>query len=248
MSRQKTRLDQLILEKKLVESRNVAQSLIIQGLVLVNDVPVTKPGALVDPEVEIRLKQYNLKFVSRAGDKLDHALEHFKVDVQNQVCIDVGASTGGFTDCLLQRGAELVYAIDVGQNQLSYKLRTDERVRVREKTHALNLEAGMFENLPSVAVVDVSFISLRKILEKIVSILSSQAKIVLLVKPQFELEKEYVSSGGVVKSEKHQLLAVELVRDYGKSLNLNFVDWVKSPVLGAKKGNQEYLLLFEKNV
>lgn len=246
MSKNKVRLDQLLLEKELVESRNIAQSLIIQGLVLVSDVPVTKPGTLVDPEADIRLKQSGLRFVSRAGDKLDYALEYFGISVLGCNCIDVGASTGGFTDCLLQRGANFVFAIDVGQNQFIYKLRVDDRVRVLEQTHAKDLNTEMFDKPINLAVVDVSFISIRKIFDKIASILTAPSQLVLLVKPQFELEKDYVSKGGVVKSEKHQLLAVELVRDYGVSLGLSFVGFVKSPVLGAKKGNQEYLAYFKK--
>lgn len=247
MSREKTRLDQLLIDRELVESRNIAQSLIIQALVLVNDMPVTKPGTLIDPSAEIRLRQSSLKFVSRAGEKLEHALDHFRIDVQGVVALDIGASTGGFTDCLLKREAKLVYAVDVGQNQLSYKLRTDPRVKVFEQTHASSLEVAMFEQLPNIAVVDVSFISIRKILEKIVSVLAVPSNLVLLVKPQFELEKDYVSKGGVVKSEKHQLLAVELVKDSALKLNLDFIGYVKSPILGAKKGNQEYLAVFSKN-
>ena len=246
MSRAKTRLDTLIFSLGLVESRNVAQSLIIRGLVLVDDQPITKPGQLVKAESAIRIKEHGTRHVSRAGEKLEHALEHFSIEVSSCVCLDVGSSTGGFTDCLLSRGAEQVYAVDVGQNQLAYKLRVDPRVCLYEQTHASDITQDMFEQLPSIVVMDVSFISVRKILKQIIDVVSSDAKFIILVKPQFELEKKYISKGGVVKDEKHQLLAVELVDKYAQLNNLHSIGTVKSPILGAKKGNQEYLLALSK--
>lgn len=242
----RTRLDLFVLKLGLAESRNVAQSLIIQGLVLVNEVPITKPGVLVDNNAVIRLKESGTRFVSRAGEKLEHALMHFGIEVQGQIALDIGSSTGGFTHCLLERGAKTVYAVDVGQNQLSYKLRTDPRVLVFEQTHAGSLEAGMFPALASFCVMDVSFISIRKILERVLTVLQTSCQLVVLVKPQFELEREYVGAGGVVKSEKHQLLAVEMVENFTLALGLECLGVVKSPILGAKKGNQEYLLALKR--
>ena len=246
MSKDKTRLDLLVLELGLAESRNVAQSLIIRGLILVNEVPVTKPGALIDNTLILRLKDSGSRYVSRGGEKLEHALDYFKIVVLDKVAIDIGASTGGFTHCLLERGAKTVYAVDVGQNQLSYKIRTDPRVFVFEQTHASSLTREMFPEPASLCVMDVSFISVRKVLEKVLSTLEPVSQLVILVKPQFELEREYVGAGGVVKSEKHQLLAVELVEDFAKDLGLKSSGYVKSPILGAKKGNQEYLLSLRK--
>jgi len=253
MNQAKVRLDKLIFSLGLVDSRNIAQSIIIRGLVLVDDEPVTKPGSLVKPDCNIRIKDFGQKFVSRAGEKLEHALDFFNISVKDLVSLDVGSSTGGFTDCLLSRGASLVYAVDVGTNQLAYKLRKNTKVEVFENTHANELNLEMFSKEIELAVVDVSFIAVRKILKHIIDVLKEGSKIIVLVKPQFELEKSYISSGGVVKSEKDQLLAVKLVTDFAESINLEncYISSggvVKSPILGAKKGNQEYLVLLSKKL
>lgn len=248
MNLAKVRLDKLIFTLGLVDSRNIAQSLIIRGLVLVDNEPVTKPGSLVSPECKVRIKNHGQKYVSRAGEKLEHALDFFNVQVKDLVCLDVGSSTGGFTDCLLTKEASFVYAVDVGTNQLAYKLRQNNQVKVFEKTHANELNPEMFSKKIELAVIDVSFIAVRKILKHITEVISDHSKIIVLVKPQFELEKKYISSGGVVKSEKDQLLAVKLVTDFAESNNLENLGVVKSPILGAKKGNQEYLVLLSKKL
>ncbi len=248
MSQAKVRLDKLVFTLGLVDSRNIAQSLIIRGLVLVDDEPVTKPGFLLSPDSTIRVKNHGQKYVSRAGGKLEHALNFYEIAVKDLVCIDVGSSTGGFTDCLLSKGASFVYCIDVGTNQLAYKLRQNDKIKVHEKTHANEMKSEMFVKEIKLAVVDVSFISIRKILQKLIEVISDDALIIVLVKPQFELEKKYISSGGVVKSEKDQLLAVKLVTEFALLHNLESLGFVKSPILGAKKGNQEYLLLLSKKM
>lgn len=244
----KERLDLLLLELGLAESRRIAQSLIMQGLVLVEDKPVLKSGALVSADAKVRLKKsakLERLFVSRGGDKLQAALTHFKINCESRVCIDIGASTGGFTDCLLQSGAQRVYAIDVGTAQLVQSLRTDSRVVVHEKTNAKDLSKIEFEPRPNLAVMDVSFISVRKVIEEVVKVLQTPFQYVVLVKPQFELRPEDVSKGGVVRDESKRQLAVTLVREHAESMGLSCLGTIPSPITGAKKGNQEYLSVFE---
>ncbi|HQH28728.1 MAG TPA: TlyA family RNA methyltransferase [Oligoflexia bacterium] len=238
----KKRLDHLLLEHGFAPSREKAQALILSGLVLVNDRPAEKAGLQVAVDAAIRLRGEVPRFVSRGGDKIDPALDYFKVAVNAVVALDIGASTGGFTDCLLQRGAARVYAVDVGFNQLHYKLRQDSRVVVMEKTHAVNLRAEQFPAPPSLAVIDVSFIGLRKVLAPVLHVMRQPAVIVALVKPQFELGPEHVSKGGVVKSKELQLEAVRLVEAYGAELGLTSNGCFASPVKGAKSGNQEYFV------
>jgi 23S rRNA (cytidine1920-2'-O)/16S rRNA (cytidine1409-2'-O)-methyltransferase len=222
--------------------------MVMQGLVLVDDQPVLKPGTLICERSKLRLKDTSKvqsitqRFVSRGGDKLQAAIKHFNIDVRDKIAIDVGASTGGFTDCLLENGASLVYAMDVGHSQLADKLRQDKRVVVFEKTHADKVKEIEFDPKPQLAVVDVSFISVRKILEGIVFKLVSPKLLVVLVKPQFELGREFVGKGGVVRSEVDQLNAVELVADFARGLGLDVVGSIPSPIRGAKKNNQEFLM------
>lgn len=244
----KQRLDQLLVERGLAPTRHKAQALIMSGEVLVDEVPHCKAGQKVSEQAFVRLRQPQLKYVSRGGEKIQWAFDYFQLDLRNAVALDVGASTGGFTDCMLQRGAELVYAVDVGTNQLDYKLRADPRVVVHEKTHVLNLSPEAFAgSRPHIGVIDVSFIGLRKILKSVVSVLEAPFFILALVKPQFELGPEYVSKGGVVKEEKDRLKAVELVEEYGKSLGLQYSGFTPSPLKGEKKGNQEYFVCFSSS-
>ena len=247
MSDVKERLDVLLLNLGLADSRRVAQSLIMQGLVLVDDKPMLKSGAMVKVSSKIRLKnsaKLLRPYVSRGGEKLQAAIDHFEINCTDRVCLDVGASTGGFTDCLLQAGAKKVYAIDVGTAQLVQALRKDSRVVVHEKTNAKELSKIVFEPKADLAVIDVSFISVRKILSEIVSVLQAPFQCVVLVKPQFELSPEHVSRGGVVREESERQLAVSLVGDFAKTLGLKQQGTIPSPITGAKKGNQEYLSLF----
>lgn len=244
-NKHKERLDKVIVAKGLVLSRELAQSLILRGDVLVDDVPITKAGQLVRTDSEIRLRTELSRFVSRGGEKLEGALEDFNIDVSELVILDLGASTGGFTDCLLQRGAKKIYAVDVGRAQLAEKLRQDPRVAVFEEFHAKLLNRELFDPLPSFATVDVSFIGLRKVLPYVFEVLSSQSlpwKIVALVKPQFELGPEYVKKGGVVPSEEDRLLAVQQVREFVEGAGYKVAGTVPSRIKGSKSGNQEYFV------
>jgi len=229
----------------LVSSRELAQSLIIRGDVLVDDFPITKPGQSVSEDAQIRIRGELPKYVGRGGDKLEGALDYFKPKVEGLVALDLGASTGGFTDCLLQHGASKVYAVDVGTAQLAEKLRQDCRVIVMEKFHAKDLSPELFNPRPQLAVIDVSFIGLKKVLPFAVSVLESPWSILALVKPQFELEPEAVSKGGIVEDEASQLRAVESVIEFGNRQNWRSKGYSKSQLKGAKSGNQEYFVLFE---
>lgn len=238
----KIRIDKLLVERGLAPSRERAEAMIMAGNVLVADVPVTKPGTKVDSDAEIRVRGAASPFVSRGGSKLDPALEQFGIDVHGLTAIDVGASTGGFTDCLLKRGVLRIYAVDVGYNQLDWKIRNDPRVVVMERLNAKDLGSVVLDPRPSLAVIDVSFIGLRKVLAPVCSVLATPSTIVALVKPQFELEPSYVGKGGVVRDVEHQQLAVELVKEYARSLGLKMRGEAPSSLKGEKKGNQEYFL------
>lgn len=240
------RLDVQLVERSLAPTREKAQALILTGDVLVNDQPIDKPGTKVPVDAAIRLRGMGLQYVGRGGEKLAGAIEHFALDLVNTVAIDIGASTGGFTDCMLQRGASLVYAIDVGYNQLAESLRRDGRVRVMERTHAKDLTPAMFAPPPHCAAIDVSFISARKVLEFIVPLLAIPAWLLVLVKPQFELDRESIGKGGVVRSESDQLEAVRRVSDWATAHRLLVEGYSPSVLRGGKKGNQEYFLLLRK--
>ena len=183
----------------------------------------------------------------RDRDKLEGALAHFEIDPSGQVVVDLGASTGGFSDCLLRRGVIKIYAVDVGTNQLHYSLRQDERIVSLENTHARDLARCNFSPKPSLGVVDVSFISLRKVLPFLVPEMAHEFEIIALVKPQFELGKEHIESGGVVRDLKKQKLAVDLVEQYCRECGLSFRGSVASVKTGAKKGNQEYFVLISNS-
>lgn len=237
----KRRLDQLVLARGLVPSRQQAQGLIVAGRVLVNDVPVTKAGAQIREDVELRIKGALMPFVSRGGLKLQGALKAFtEVRVAGRICADLGASTGGFTDCLLQGDAARVYAIDVGYGQLAWSIREDPRVVVMERTNARTLE-----DLPDpieLVVGDLSFIGLGKILPAIARITAPQADCVLLIKPQFEVGPEGLRKGGVVKSDELREKAVAEVLLCAQELGFTFLGRIESPIQGAKSGNIEYLV------
>lgn len=236
----KQRLDLLVVAKGLAPSRQQAQSLIMTGRILLDDVPCTKAGTKVREDAAIRLKGELLPFVSRGGLKLQGALQAFgEVTVAQRVCADLGASTGGFTDCLLQGGATKVYAIDVGHNQLAWKLRQDPRVVVMERTNARHLES--LPEAPSLVVGDLSFIGLGKILPAVVRIAAPGADCIFLIKPQFEVGPENLAKGGLVKDEALREQAVEGVLDQARALDFQVLGCVESPITGAKSGNVEYL-------
>ena len=244
----KLRLDKLLLERGLAGSRERAQSLILAGKVLVNGQKIEKSGAPVDREAEVRLLGEDLKYVSRGGLKLEKALEHWKIDVTGKVCLDVGASTGGFTDCLLQYGAARVIAIDTGHGQIDFRLRQDPRVRLLEKTNARYLTREQISESIDFIAMDVSFISATLVLPAVVAAAFPQSpsersgrKIVVLVKPQFEVGREQVGKGGIVRNEAARLAAVEKVRQEIIGLGFTKTDVIDSPILGAE-GNREFLL------
>ena len=239
------------MDRGLAASRERAQALILAGKVLVDDQKLEKAGAQVSAACAIRLLGEDLKYVSRGGLKLESALDHWNIAVAGKICLDVGASTGGFTDCLLQRGAAKVIAVDTGYGQMDFRLREDERVKLLEKTNARYLKRDAVGLSVDLVVMDVSFISATLVLPAAIgaafpeSLEESQARqgreIVVLVKPQFEAGREHVGKGGIVRDEAAQLASVEKVRAALQSLGGLYTDSIESPILGAE-GNREFLL------
>jgi 23S rRNA (cytidine1920-2'-O)/16S rRNA (cytidine1409-2'-O)-methyltransferase len=215
----------------------------MEGRVRVNGAPATKAGANVAEDARIEVERPR-RFVSRGGEKLEHALDVFHIDVTGKRALDVGASTGGFTDCLLQRGAAHVVAVDVGYGQLDWKLRNDAKVTVMERTNFRHLPGDAFAEPFDLIVVDASFISLRTILARATAFMASQGQIVALVKPQFEAGRERLGSGGVVRDPGVHRAVLQEVRDAAESLGLHAVDAVASPLLGPA-GNREFLMRFQ---
>ncbi|MEP7272441.1 MAG: TlyA family RNA methyltransferase [Acidobacteriota bacterium] len=238
----KERLDKLLVARGLVETRTRAQAIVLAGLVFSGEQRLEKPGQLVAIDAEIRLKE-SLPYVSRGGLKLAAALDHFQLDVREQSCLDIGASTGGFTDCLLQRGARQVVALDVGHGQLDWRLRQDERVDVREKINARYLEPGDFESRFDLIVADVSFISLDKILPVMTPLLEADGRVIVLIKPQFEVGRDEVGRGGIVRDARAQFRVVEEIVSFAAGVGLKCVGTLESPILGAD-GNREFLACF----
>jgi 23S rRNA (cytidine1920-2'-O)/16S rRNA (cytidine1409-2'-O)-methyltransferase len=244
----KIRLDKLLVDRGIVRSRERSQALILAGKVLVDGQKVEKAGASVEADAELRLLGEDLKYASRGGLKLERALEHWGIDVTGKVCLDVGASTGGFTDCLLQHGAARAIAVDTGYGQLDFRLRQDARVRLLEKTNARYLTREQVAEGVDLIVMDVSFISATLVLPAVVAAAFPEAaaerhgrQIVVLVKPQFEVGREQVGKGGIVRDESAQAEAVEKVRRALLSLGCTQTDVIESPITGAE-GNREFLL------
>lgn len=234
------RLDLELVRRGLAPSRERAQAEIRSGNVLVAERVVDKPGQKVDAALPIRLREAALRYVSRGGLKLEAALDQFGVVPSGWVCADFGASTGGFTDCLLQRGAARVYAIDVGYGQLAWTLRQDERVVVMERTNARHLDT-----LPEpvrLVVGDLSFISLRLILPSVAAVLAPGGEAVVLVKPQFEVGREHIGKGGLVRDEAARVRALREVAEAAGTTGMRVMGEMESPVPGAKAGNREWLL------
>jgi 23S rRNA (cytidine1920-2'-O)/16S rRNA (cytidine1409-2'-O)-methyltransferase len=240
----KVRLDIALVERGLLESREKAARVILAGDVIVDGQRVDKAGALVTPGARIELVA-RPRFVSRGGDKLAHALTTFMIIPRGRVAIDVGASTGGFTHCLLEQGAVKVYAVDVGQGQLDAKLRADGRVVVMEKTNARNLPTDSFPESPDLATVDISFISLEKVLPSVFNVLTSKGEAVVLVKPQFEVGKGQVGKGGVVRDSSHHRAVVARVARFAVLHGWHVRGVTASPLKGPK-GNREFFLLLTK--
>ena len=244
----KNRLDKLLVSRGLAASRERAQALILAGKVLVDEQRVDKAGAQVAADAVIRLLGEDLKYVSRGGLKFERALEYWKINVDGQVCLDVGASTGGFTDCLLQHGAARVIAVDTGYGQMDFRLRQDPRVRLLEKTNARYLTHEELGEIVDLITVDVSFISATIVLPPVVRAafpLTPESRrgrqLIVLVKPQFEAGREHVGKGGIVRDETSQLAAVEKVKTSLLTLGASNIDVIDSPILGAE-GNREFLL------
>lgn len=240
------RLDVVVAARGLAPSRERARGLILAGLVRVDGKQVTQAGTRIAEDAAIEIEGPDHAYVSRGGVKLEGALDALGVVAAGRVCVDVGASTGGFTDCLLQRGAALVHAVDVGYGQLAWKLRTDERVRVLERTNMRKLAARSLEPVPTLAVVDASFISLRLLLEPTLAQLDPPSEIVALVKPQFEVGRGKVGKGGVVRDPDARRNAVDDVTAAAEALGLRLRGTVESALPGAKKGNVEVFVHLDR--
>ncbi|MDH4028130.1 MAG: TlyA family RNA methyltransferase [Nitrospirota bacterium] len=240
----KIRIDMLLLDRGLAESREKAKALILAGNVLVNGIVIDKPGALVRPEDDLSIKD-RLPYVSRGGLKLAHALKEFNIDVNGKTAMDIGASTGGFTDCLLQHGAKKVYAIDVGYGQFEWSLRRSEKVFLMEKTNIRYLDRDMVPDEIDIAAVDVSFISLLKVMPNISGFLKTSGEVVALIKPQFEAGRKDVGKGGVVRDEARRLEIVSMIKTEFENMGFDVLGTTTSPVKGPK-GNVEYLIYSRK--
>jgi len=236
----KIRLDKLLVARGLAPSRERAQALILAGKVLVAEQKLEKPGSSVDPQAAVRLLGEDLKYVSRGGLKLELALEHWKINVNGRDCLDVGASTGGFTDCLLQHGARKVIAVDTGYGQIDIKLRQDARVRLLERTNARYLTREQVGQTVDLAAFDLAFISVTLVLPAAMAA-AEPREIVVLVKPQFEAGREHVSKGGIVRDPAAQQAAVQRVHRAVDGLGGKEIEVTDSPILGAE-GNREFLL------
>lgn len=237
----KQRLDKLLLERGLVSSREKAQALIMAGDVFLKDQRLEKPGQQVPIDAQISLRQTTLPYVSRGGLKLEYGLDHFSIQVEGKLALDVGSSTGGFTDCLLQHGIREVYAIDVGYGQMDFKIAHHPKVHLKER---INIRYVIREDFPwpfDLITIDVSFISLRLVLPVVKNLLAKPGEIVALVKPQFEVGKGQVGKGGIVRDpQKHKLVLQQIIQ-FAQAEGLSFSHLAPSPIAGAK-GNQEFLL------
>lgn len=241
----KERLDRILIERGLASSRERARALIMEGKVLVDNRPATKAGEMVSAEAGIGLRGGDIPYVSRGGLKLEAALDHFAIDLSGMTVMDVGSSTGGFTDCMLKRGAQKAYCIDVGYGQLAWSLRNDPRIVLLERTNIRHLEKQEIPDPVDFATIDLSFISLKKVFAKVAEFLKNNHLILALVKPQFEVGKGEVGKGGIVREEEKRLTAVDSVRDFTETLGLETIGVFQSPVPG-QKGNREYFLCVRK--
>lgn len=237
----KERLDNLLVEKGIALSRERAKALIMEGSVLVNGAIQTKAGTMVDARADIELRGQDIPYVSRGGLKLEAALAHFDIDPDGMTAMDVGSSTGGFTDCLLKKGVRKVYCIDVGYGQMAWSLRNDPRVVLLERTNIRHLEKEKIQDTIDIVTIDVSFISLRMVIPKVIEFIRKGGDILALVKPQFEVGKGEVGKGGVVRDEDKRFSAVLAVKHFAEESGLKASGIFLSPVAG-RKGNREYFL------
>lgn len=244
----KERIDKLLFERGLADSRSKAQALVMAGVVLVDEKRVEKPSESFAVESNIRIKgdSPESRYASRGGLKLEAALKEFGVDPTGAVCLDIGASTGGFTDCLLQHGASQIVAVDAGTNQIVWKLRENERVEVREKTNARELTPADFDSLFDLIVIDVSFISVTKIIPVLPPLLKDSGRVIILIKPQFEVGKGEVGKGGIVREPEKRQRVIEEVNASAVEHGFVVGGLIDSPITGAE-GNKEFLALYGKN-
>ena len=243
----KIRLDQYLVQHGLIQSRERAKAMIMSGVVFVNEQKVDKAGEMIKEDAKVEVRGHDIGYVSRGGLKLEKAMQCFPLTPRGKVCMDIGASTGGFTDCLLQHGARKVYAVDVGKSQLHSRLATDPRVVVLDGCNARHLQPGDLPEAPDLAVTDVSFISLRLILPAIDRLLRPGGETVALIKPQFEAGREEVGKGGVVRDPALRQRVVERIRDFGvQTLGWKWIDYCQSPIQGPA-GNVEFLSYWRKN-
>lgn len=246
-SDQPERIDKLLVQRGLAESRTKAQAMVMAGIVLVNEQRIDKPSDSIPANAEIRIKggdDPSSRYVGRGGLKLEAALAAFQIDATGLECLDVGASTGGFTDCLLQHGARQVVSIDVGHNQIDWRLRTDPRVEVREGINARYLAPVDFQNLFDLIVMDVSFISATKIFPAIMPLLKADGRLIVLIKPQFEVGRGEVGKGGIIRDPEKHARVIEEVNQAAGELGLLVGNVIESPLRGAD-GNVEFLALYE---
>ena len=245
MKEQKERLDILLVNRNLAPSREKAKAVIMAGIVYVNGQKEDKPGAAFDKTADIQVRGSTLPYVSRGGLKLEKAVDCFGVELEGKICMDVGASTGGVTDCMLQNGAKKVYAVDVGHGQLDWKLRNDKRVVCMERTNIRYVTRDDVEDRMDFASIDVSFISLTKVLGPVKELLTESGRIVALIKPQFEAGREKVGKKGVVREKSTHLEVIQKIMDYGMELGFEILNLEYSPVKGPE-GNIEYLIYLQK--
>lgn len=241
----KNRIDSILVEKKIFLTRQKAKYAIENKCVYIDGKLIEKPSKIVEDTCKIEIRGETLPFVSRGGLKLEKAINIFKINLQNKICMDIGASTGGFTDCMLQNGANKIYAIDVGHNQLAESIKKDNRVINLEGTNIKEVRVEKFEKIDFISI-DVSFISLTKILDKAYELLTKNGLMVILIKPQFEVGREYVNKNGVVKDKKAHLKVIEKIALYANSLQFEILGLEYSPIKGLA-GNIEYLLELKKN-
>lgn len=241
----KERLDKVLVDRNIIGSRERARALIMEGKVFVEGALVLKAGAMVNPDAGIEIKGVDIPYVSRGGLKLEAAIKHFDIHLRDKIAMDVGSSTGGFTDCLLQHGAAKIYCIDVGYGQLAWKLRQDPRVILFERTNIRHLQRDKIHDVIDIATVDVSFISLVKVIPKVIEFLKEKGEIIALIKPQFEVGKGEVDKGGIIRDEKKRLKTVECVKEKLETAGLQTIGTIQSPIAG-QKGNVEYLIYCKK--
>lgn len=254
----KKRLDLILFEHGFFETKNAASAAILAGNVKIDDTPITKAGQLFDEdklfseEKPHKIEVKTLPYVSRGGLKLKGAIDAFKINLKDKICIDMGSSTGGFSDCMLQEGAKKVWAVDCGTNQLAWKLRQDERVISRENVNIKNCSfedifgENFNEKLPEFLSMDLSFISIKKVLENCKNFTCVNSEYVILIKPQFEANREDISKGGVVKDKKVHQKIIEDIKNFCKNLNFEVLGVIESPITGAKHGNIEYLIYLRR--